>query len=368
MEIEGYRLNHPERLDTPSFLVFEDLVHHNIREILRVCGIPDRVVPHAKTHKSAAVLRLQMEAGFSSFKVATMREAELLADNGVKEIIVSYPVMHPEKISRFVGLSQRYPDLSLRAIVSRPEHLPVLAEAAGAIGSDVDIYIDLDTGMHRTGVQPGEEAGSFYAQAARSPGLNVLGVHVFDGHMLYKPELAEREPLMEKSLEYIHDTWDRARAHGLDVIDNIAGGSWSFHLFLRDENIRVSPGTWVYWDSQNARQSELDFEVAAVVLGQVIDRNDAQGTVTLDIGSKAITPDLPTERRFTLVGHPRAELVAQSEEHGVVMLNGESLGVGDMVLAAPGHACTTTVKYPRALVVNSEGDIVGTYDHEARDR
>lgn len=368
LEIGGYRLNRPEELETPAFLVYEDKVRHNIREVLRVCGSPERIVPHAKTHKSAEVLKLQIEAGMTSFKCATLREAEMLAEGGVKEIIIAYPLLHPKKIKRFMALKQQHPAIDLKVIVSRPEHLAALSEAAQARGTEIGVYVDLDTGMRRTGVQPGREAGEFYAQAANTPGLNAIGVHVFDGQALYKPDLSERKALVATSLEYIHDLWDRARKQGLDVLDNVVAGSWSFHLYLDEESIRVSPGTWVYWDSRNAGMAELGFKIAAVVLGQVVDRDVEQDTVTTDIGSKAAAPDQPTELRFKVVGHDNAVLLAQSEEHGVVKLNGESLEVGDFILGAPGHACTTTVKYPYALVVDGNGDIVGRYGHQARDR
>ena len=367
MEVEGYRLNRPEDVETPAFLVYEHLVRHNIREILEICGSASRVIPHAKTHKSAAVLRMQMEAGISAFKVATIREAELLAENGVKEVLIAHILMHPKKLDRFVRLKRKFSDLSLRTIVSRPEHLEVISQAASACGSDIDVYIDLDTGMNRTGVQPGEEAGRLYAQAAATPHLNVLGVHIFDGQM-HRPSLEEREAIFQQSLEYAHDTWDRARRQGLDVIDNVAGGSWSFHYFLRDEHFRVSPGTWIYWDSDSVKQKELGFRIAALILGQVVDRDDARDTVTLDIGSKAASPDLPTPRRFKIIGHPECELTSQSEEHGVVKLNGADLAVGQFVFAAPGHACTSSVKFPEALVVSEDGKLIGTYDHSARDR
>ena len=367
MEVAAYRLNRPEDVETPAFLVYEHLVRHNIREIIEVCGKADRVIPHAKTHKSAAVLRMQMEAGITAFKVATLKEAELLAENGAKEVLIAHALLHPKKLDRFVRLKRKHADLSLRTIVSRPEHLEALSGAASACGSEIDVYIDLDTGMHRTGVQPGEEAGRFYTAAASTPHLNVLGVHIFDGQM-HRPSLEERETLFQRSLGYAHDTWDRARRQGLEVIDNVAGGSWSFHYFLRDEGFRVSPGTWIYWDSDSVHQEDLGFKIAAVVLGQVIDRDDARDTVTLDIGSKAISPDLPMERRFKLVGHSECELTSQSEEHGVVKLNGANLSVGQFVFAAPGHACTASVKYPEALVVGENGDLIGTYDHSARDR
>ena len=368
LNIAGYRLKHPEDIETPAFLVYEEHVRHNIREVLRTCGSAERVVPHFKTHKSKEVLKLQMDAGMTSFKCATLKEAEIMAEQGPREIIIAYPLLHPAKIKRFMALKQRYPDTDMKVIASTPEHLTALSEAALSDKQEVGVYVDLDTGMRRTGAQPGEEAGRLYAQLATMPALRAIGFHIFDGQTLYVEDLAERKASVARSLEYIHDLWDRASRQGLGVSDNLAGGSWSFHLYLEEKNIRVSPGTWVYWDSRNSKMSELGFKVAAVVLGQVIDRDVEKDTVTTDIGSKSAAPDQPIPLRFKVIGHDQAELVGHSEEHGVIKLNGAPLDVGDMVLAAPGHACTTTVKYPYALVVNGEGDIVGRYGHQARDR
>ena len=367
MKVGEYRINRPESIETPEFLVFEDMVNFNIDAVIKVCGSLDRIVPHAKTHKSKSVLKLQMDAGFRSFKCATLREAELLLENGVEELIFAYPLVHPKKIDRFLDLKKQYSDASIKAIVSTPEHLDALSNALSKSGTNLEVYIDLDTGMRRTGVQPGNEAFEFYAQAVKTSRISVLGLHVFDGHTLYKPDYEERKSLVDTSIDYMNRIWDYAEQNRIDVVDNLAGGSWSFHLYLREDRIRVSPGTWVYWDSRNSTMPELPFKVAAVVLGQVIDRDTGMDTVTTDVGSKSCSPDQPMNNRFTVLGHPKAELVAQSEEHGVVKLNGEKLEVGDFIFAAPGHACTTTVKFPFANVVNTEGEIVGRYDHSARD-
>ena len=190
MEIAGYRLNEPEKIDTPALLVYEEKVKHNIDEVIRVCGSAERVVPHVKTHKSAEVLALQMEAGMTSYKCATLREAELLAEHGASEIIIAYPMLHPAKIKRLANLMRLYPESEFRAIASTPEHLDALSTVAAEAGSEIGVYVDLDTGMHRTGVQPGTEAGDFYASMASASGLKALGVHVFDGHTLYKPDVA----------------------------------------------------------------------------------------------------------------------------------------------------------------------------------
>lgn len=367
MHVGEYRINNPEEIETPEFLVYEEMVQYNIDQVIRICGFAERVVPHVKTHKSTAVLARQMASGLRSFKCATLREAELLLENGVDELIFAYPLIHPKKIHRFLSLKKQYSDVSVKAIVSTPEHLEGLSSAVRREGMDLDVYVDLDTGMRRTGVQPGKEAADFYIKAAASKGINVLGIHIFDGQTLYTPDLDERKQLVNTSIEYMHHVWEHAARNQLDIIDNVVGGSWSFHLYLGEDNVRVSPGTWVYWDSRNVTMDELPFKIAAVVLGQVVDRDPEMDTVTTDVGSKSCSPDQPMSNRFTVIGHPNAELSSQSEEHGVIKLNGESLNVGDFFLAAPGHACTTTVKFPYANVVNRQGDIIGQYDHDARD-
>lgn len=367
MNIEGYLLNKPEEIETPAFLVYENLVRYNVAEVVRVCGSAKRIVPHVKTHKSSEVLDIQISAGMTSFKCATIAEAKLLAEHEVTEIIIAYPLVHPSKLKGLADLIRGYPEIQFKTIASNSRHLSSLSEIAVATGLELGVYMDLDSGMHRTGVQPGKEAGDFYVRIDSTPGLKALGVHLFDGHTLYKPDTDERIALVEKSIEYIHDIWDRAYERGVDVIDNVVGGSWSFHLYLKEERMRVSPGTWIYWDSRNATIPELNFKVAAVVLSQVIDADPVRGTITLDAGSKAVSPDQPTEHRFNIIGYENAILTAQSEEHAVVELKGEKLDVGDMVMLAPGHACTTTVKFPYALVVDESGDVVGKYRHHARD-
>ena len=113
---------------------------------------------------------------------------------------------------------------------------------------------------------------------------------------------------------------------------------------------------------------ELPFEIASLILGQVVDRDPEMDTVTVDIGSKACSSDQPLEHRFRIIGYDKAILILQSEEHGVIKLNGEKMEVGDFVLAAPGHACTMTVKFPSTNIVDQEGNIRGKFIHSARDR
>lgn len=368
LEIRDYRLKEPDAIETPAMLVFEPAMEHNLARALELCGSPERLVPHFKTHKSSAILARTLAAGVTGYKCATLKEAEVLAAGGARQIIVAYPLVHPAKVRRLLELLEHHPEIDLRTIVSRREHLELLRATTRASGATIGVYIDLDTGMHRTGVAPGDEAVRLYTDAARTPGVRALGVHLFDGHTGFIPEVERRQALVDESFGHIVDFWQAARRLGLDVSDNIVGNSWSFHLYPREAKLRLSPGTWIYWDHRNAAMVELPFRPAALVLGQIVDCNAAQDTVTVDIGSKAVSDDVSLAQRFKVVGHEVMDLVAQSEEHGVLRCNGERLAVGEFVLAVPGHACTTTVKYPHALLVDGSGEVAGTIEHDARDR
>ena len=361
-----YCLQRPDEIETPAMVVFQAELEHNIRSAIEVCGSAERLVPHFKTHKSAAVLAQTLAAGIKSYKCATLREAEVLADAGVSEIIVAYPIVHPMKVERMVALMQRHTDLDLRSIVSTPFHVQLLSRAAVAHGIPMRVYVDLDTGMHRTGVAPGVDSVQLYREAHNASDIQVVGFHVFDGHTALCTDRNERQALVDQSYRDLTEVWSRVQEEGCEVIDNIVGNSWSFHLYPKERKVRVSPGTWIYWDHRNARMTELPFRVAGMVLGQIIDSDPLRDTVTLDIGSKSISDDVALLDRLKILGHETMELTAQSEEHGVLKCNGAKFRVGDFVLAVPGHACTMTAQYPYAWVVDEKGQLVGRYDHQAQ--
>jgi len=130
-----------------------------------------------------------------------------------------------------------------------------------------------------------------------------------------------------------------------------------------------TPGTFVYWDAgYKAAMPDIPFRYAALILTQVVDRYPDAGTVTTDLGNKAISSDLAVEERAYILGQDKAQLILQSEEHGVFRIPDELPHVGDYLLAVPGHICPTTVHYPGIHVLNTAGKVVDYYLHTARDR
>jgi D-serine deaminase-like pyridoxal phosphate-dependent protein len=364
-----YKLNGPETIETPAMLVYSEMVRHNIREIVEICGSPKRLIPHIKTHKSPAILRMQMEAGINAFKCATLSEAEMIAASGAQELVIAFPILHPKKIARLMALKASHPLVHVSVIAGDLKHVELLSAGALSHGQQLSVYLDLEIGSeHGTGVQPGDAAEELYVAICNAPGLSVAGIHAYDGRVGETVEPESRRLAVEKNLEYIHALRDRVNTRGLDVPDIIAGGSWSFRFYLQDPRIRVSPGNWIYFDLVNSVMTDLNFKKACAILGQVVDAQPLKDTVTIDIGQKGIAHDPRLSERLRIIGKENSELVGQSEEHGIVRLNGEQLEIGDFFLASPGHACMTTVKYPEALVINENGDIIDQFEHTARDR
>ena len=366
--IEDYRVADPDRLETPAMLLFEDLVDHNIRAVCDMVGGGENLIPHVKTHKSEAIARKQVEAGIAGFKCATLKELEMVLGAGAQKAILSYPQVQERKVERFCDLTASFPDAWIATIVSRPAHLDVLATVSARRQQPLRVMLDLDAGMKRTGIGFGPDAAKLYRQVGAQPFLEPSGFHLYDGHDHFT-DVTKREAAARRNIERLHEFRRHIESAGTPVPCVVAGGSFSFACYARTEGMYGSPGTFIYWDAgYRAAMSDAPFRCAALLLTQVVDRYETEGTITTDLGYKAVSSDLPVEERAFLLGRDGAELVSQSEEHGVFRIDGELPPVGDYLLAVPGHACPTTIRHPGSHVLDSAGNVVDYYPHTARDR
>lgn len=368
IEYAGFRVGEPENIETPAMLIFEENVEHNLRLQAELAGGAQNLMVHFKTHKCAAIARRQVESGVAGFKCATLREAEVALEAGGKTVLLAYPLVQPRKAERLCALAAAHSQARVIAIASQPLHLEVLEKAAAAKNQRVPVMLDLDMGMHRTGLAPGDEALALYRQLAAMPHLEAAGLHAYDGQD-HQTDPAAREGQANQHLEEIRAFKGRLQAENLPVPQVVAGGSFSFPYYARSGEALGSPGTCVYWDAGYRRMMpELPFRWAVLVLCQVVDRHPHLGTITTDLGSKAIAADPPVAERAELVGLPGAVLQMQNEEHGVFRLEGELPAVGTYLLAVPGHVCPTAVLYPGSYVIDGAGDLGDYYPHQARDR
>ena len=365
---QDYCVADPDALETPAMLLYQDMMDHNIRSVCEMVGGGQNLITHVKTHKSEAVARKQVELGINGFKCATLKELEMVLQAGARKAILSYPQVQECKIERLCDLTSSYPDAWIATIVSSPFHLDVLATVATRRKQSLRVMLDLDAGMHRTGIGFGPDATKLYREIDAHPFLQPSGFHLYDGHDNYS-DVVQREAAAQRNIESLQRFQQQIESAGMPVPCVVAGGSFSFAYYARTEGMYGSPGTFIYWDAgNNTVMPDMPFRYAALILTQVVDRYPDAGTITTDLGCKAISSDLPVEERAYMLGQDAAQLILQNEEHGVFRIPGELPRVGDYLLAVPGHICPTTIRYPGIHVIDTAGEVVDYYLHTARDR
>lgn len=366
---DQYAIADTSSVYSPALVFFADLIRQNIARTVELAGGTQRLRPHVKTHKCPEVVKLELAAGVSKHKVATLAEAEMVARCGADDVLLAYPLVGPN-CRRFARLIHAYPGTRFSCLIDHPLGAEALSSAMQEAGAVAGVYLDLDVGQHRTGIAPGPEAAALYAQAAKSPGLRVEGLHVYDGHN-HQPAYADREAAVQAQLGPALKLRESLMADGLPVARVVCGGTPTFPVFARLDlpGLECSPGTLVLHDNgYGSRFQDLaGFVPAALILTRVISR-PTPTRVTFDLGYKAVASDPPAGKRLVLLNAPPHEQVIQNEEHLVIETpEAGRFKPGDEVLAVPQHICPTVAMHQKAWVVEG-GQVVGTWEITARDR
>lgn len=364
----AYRLKDPTSVFSPSLLFYKDLIRKNLARTIEVAGGPARLRPHVKTHKTREIVRMQLAAGISKHKCATIAEAEMLATCGVPDLLIAYPIVGPN-CGRIARLAAKYPQTRFGATVDHPVPLAKLSQAVADAGQSIDGYLDVNCGMNRTGIVPGPAAASLYQQLSCLPGLRAAGFHVYDGHNSQE-SIADRTKAVEAMLGPVLKLREELERGGFTVPTLVMGGTPTFpvHATNAIPGVECSPGTLSLHDyNYGNRYPEIGITPAALLLTRVISR-PADGLVTLDLGYKAVSPDQPAGKRCMLLNLPEYEAVLQNEEHFVIRTpHAADFTPGDVVYAMPAHVCPTVALHRQALVIEN-GQVVERWDIVARDR
>ena len=147
-----------------------------------IAGGPARLRPHVKTHKLAPLVRIQREHGITKFKCATIAEAEMTAAAGALDVMLAFPLVGPS-IERLIELQRRFPETRFSSIADDQGSVRALGAAAARAGLVIEVLLDIDCGMHRTGLPPGDDAARLYRLIAETDGLQAGGLHAYDGHI-----------------------------------------------------------------------------------------------------------------------------------------------------------------------------------------
>jgi D-serine deaminase-like pyridoxal phosphate-dependent protein len=355
-------------LDTPVIAVDLDVLERNIAEMAALAasyGVALR--PHAKTHKSPRIARLQLEAGAVGLTCAKLGEAEVLVDQGdVADILIAYPIVGQIKTQRLLRLLDR-----ARVIVAVDTHQAAgaLSEAMSADTRTLDIYLEVNTGQDRAGARAGQEAVDLAVAISRLPKLRLAGVMTHEGHAGFS-DPNEIASIAENAGLALVDTAERIRAQGIEVAHVSVGSTPASWFTPRVAGItEMRPGTYVFNDNNAFRHGRIGPDrCAARVVSTVVSR-PAPDRAIVDAGSKALALDPSPSHpgHGYIVGHPGATIARLSEEHGVVTLSPDETGfdVGDRVEIIPNHICPA-VNLTDELVIVRDGQVVDRWPVAAR--
>jgi D-serine deaminase-like pyridoxal phosphate-dependent protein len=363
-----YALADASNILSPGLLVYREILDRNLRKMIAIAKDVHRLRPHCKTHKMPAVTKIELAMGITKHKCATFAEAEMLADCGVKDIFLAYNLVGPN-IGRAVKFLQKYPDVKFSVTADDSQMIAALSDAMQAAGTTIQVLLDLDSGLHRTGVAAGPQAAELYQQIIDSPGLEPGGFHLYDGHN-HQTNLAKRTAAVRETWQPAALLRDELVGRGWPVPSIVCGGTGSFPVYaaMNDPAIELAPGTCVFHDTGYGESfPDMDFEPAVVMLTRVISR-PAPDRLTCDLGNKSVASDPPRGQRVTFPDLPDAEQVLHNEEHLVLLtpLAGR-YQPGDELLAIPKHVCPTSALHKQAYVIEG-GRVVDMWDVTARDR
>jgi len=366
--MSDYAIADTSNLLSPSLIIFRELVEQNIDQMIRVAGDASRLRPHCKTHKMEAVTKIALARGITKHKCATIAEAEMLATAGVRNIFLAYNLVGPN-IARAVALLKKHPDLMLAVTSDATQPLQALSAAALAGNVTVEVLLDVDSGMGRTGIKPGDAAVKLYQTIGSLPGVMQGGLHLYDGQN-HQSSLGERTEAVNAVWQLGASFRDELVAAGCEVPRIVAGGTPSFPIFadIDDSAIELSPGTVVLHDAGYGESyPDLKFKPAAVLLTRIVSK-PGENRLCLDLGNKAVASDPAAGNRVRFPDLPDARELMHNEEHLVIETDRAcDFEVGDALLAIPIHVCPTSALHADVYVVR-QGEVEDIWDVTARNR
>lgn len=343
---------------TPAVVIDLDVVEANIARVQALCdaaGVANR--PHVKTHKSPELAKLQIAAGAKGITCQKLGEAEVMADGGLDDILISYNILGEQKLGRLGALMRR---THMTVAADNPVTIAGLPAAAQIADRPLDVVVECDTGLKRAGVETPAEAVALAKLIAESPGLR------FAGLLLYPPVGRWRET---------QGFFDAARAGLLDAgleagIVSTGGSPNLLHVGELTGATEHRPGTYIFNDRMQMAAGVATLQDCALsVYATVVSRAEPERGI-VDAGSKTLTSDPGgLDGHGLILEHPDARIGALAEEHGFLDLSRceQRPNVGDVVRIVPNHVCVVVNMVDRLVAVRGNA-IVGEIPVAARGR
>jgi len=351
-------------LDTPTLLIHLDVLERNIAEMAEVArnaGV--RLRPHTKTHKCPDIARMQTEAGASGVTVAKLGEAEVMADAGIDDLLVAYPIVGDTKLARLRALLER---ARVRVTTDSGEVAEGIGRVGRDLGRDVPILVEVDTGLHRVGRPPGAPTVEIVKSVVRVSGVEVIGLLTHAGHAYRSADEPELRAIAKREGRDLVETAERCAAEGIELREISVGSTPTARIVAGVAGVtEIRPGTYVFNDVQQMRLGVASEATCAARVLTTVVAHPSDERFVLDAGTKAFTSDggdgPPFPGRGVVTGRPDLALDFMNEEHAVGHRTGtDDVRIGDRLEVVPLHVCSTVNMFDEAIGVRG-GEAVRTF-------
>ena len=355
-------------IDTPALIVDLDVMERNLARVARYAAEHAlRLRPHTKTHKSVLIGKRQLAGGAAGLTVAKVSEAEVMVDAGPEDLLVAYPVIGHSKLERLMRIAGKTNvTVALDSVFAARQ----LSDAARAARLEVGALAEVDVGLGRVGVAPGEELLHLAESLEKLPHLKLRGIAFYPGHIKVLSESGLRA--LDRLRALLASILADFRRAGIET-PIVSGGSTPtlFHSHEIEGLTEIRPGTYVFNDMNTVACGACQLEdCAAAVLATVVSTAHA-GQMIIDGGSKTFSSDrLSASSELTfgrVIEAPGARFHKMNEEHGFIDLAdaGRDFGVGDRVRVIPNHICVAVNLHERVYGVRG-GRVEAVWNVDAR--
>ncbi|GCE07347.1 alanine racemase [Dictyobacter aurantiacus] len=333
-----------DALDTPAMIVDLTLMDDNIGRLMERFRVRNvRVRPHLKTVKSPELALRLLAAGAVGGCVAKVSEAEVMAEGGIEDLLITTEIVGRPKLARLVDLLRKHS--LIKVVVDSVEGARALDAAVGAANLEAKVLLDLNVGQDRCGVTPGEEALELARQIGEMEHLQLIGVQGYEGHLQHIHDPQERQRRCQQAMQTLTGTAEQLRTAGFPIQIVTTGGTGTAEFCADFDGItEVQPGSFVFMDTDYRNALGGVYSNALTVLATVISRPTPNRAI-IDAGLKSLSIDSGMAEPK---GWEQLAYQPKGDEHGALVWRDEAdadqelpLRIGDRVEMIPSHIDTT---------------------------
>jgi D-serine deaminase-like pyridoxal phosphate-dependent protein len=337
-------------LDTPALCVDLDVMDRNIKKMSgRILGAGKNWRPHTKGQKIPAVAHKELAAGAIGVTCAKLGEAEVMAGAGIRDILIANQIVGPEKVTRLANIQ---PHADVMVAIDSPDNARQIAEAAAAKGVTVRVLVEVNVGLNRAGVEPGDAAVRLSEYAASLRGLRYSGLMGWEAHATTILDPVEKRAVITRDIGRLTETAEQCRAKGLPANIVSCGGTGTYWVTCTMPGVtEIQAGGGIFHDVHYAEHYGVDHEFAMTIMASVVSRPTLT-RIVVDAGHKTMNGNQGAPRPLGLEGPAKVRL---SAEHGSVELEvpNETLKVGDKLEFIVGYSDFTTYVHEEMFAIRN---------------